>query len=107
MKPCSMMGTYLRFEEHAAPKNHERFTVAIEAAGFTEISGCLCFRLLIPVAVMSKAWDCGRSNARVVGLNPAGSWIFDSCERCVLSGRGLCVGLIARPGESHRIWCVQ
>ena len=40
MKPRSVMGTYLRFEEHAAPKNHDRFTVAIEAAGFTEILGC-------------------------------------------------------------------
>ena len=41
MKPRSVMGTYLRFEEHAAPKNHDRFTVAIEAAGFTEILGCM------------------------------------------------------------------
>ena len=24
-----------------------------------------------------------------------------------LSGRGLCVGLIARPEESYRVWCVQ
>jgi hypothetical protein len=24
----------------------------------------------------------------------------------VLSGRGLCVGLIARPEESYRAWCV-
>jgi len=29
-----------------------------------------------------------------------------SCECCVLSGRGLCVGLIARPEESYRLWCV-
>jgi len=28
------------------------------------------------------------------------------CECCVLSGRGLCVGLIIRPGESYRVWCV-
>jgi len=107
------MGTYLHFEEYASPKNHNRFTIAMEAAGFTEISGCMyqtadvCFRLLIAVAVRSKAWACGRSHARVVGLNPSGAWIFDSCECCVLSRRGLCVGLIARPGESHRIWCVQ
>ena len=25
---------------------------------------------------------------------------------CVLSGRGLCDGLIARPEESYRLWCV-
>ena len=29
-----------------------------------------------------------------------------SCERCVLSGRGLCDGLITRPEESYRVWCV-
>jgi hypothetical protein len=29
-----------------------------------------------------------------------------SCEYCVLSGRGLCVRLISRPGESYGVWCV-
>ena len=28
------------------------------------------------------------------------------CERCVLSGRGLCDGLMTRPEESYRLWCV-
>jgi hypothetical protein len=28
------------------------------------------------------------------------------CECCVLSGRGLCDGLIARPEESYRLWRV-
>jgi hypothetical protein len=28
------------------------------------------------------------------------------CEFCVLSGRGLCDGLITRPEESYRVWCV-
>jgi hypothetical protein len=28
------------------------------------------------------------------------------CECCVLSGRGLCDELIARPEESYRMWCV-
>ena len=28
------------------------------------------------------------------------------CECCVLSGRGLCVGLITRSEESYRLWCV-
>jgi hypothetical protein len=27
-------------------------------------------------------------------------------ECCVLSGRGLCDGLITRPGESYRLWRV-
>jgi len=29
-----------------------------------------------------------------------------SCGCCVLSGRGLCDGLITRPEESYRLWCV-
>jgi hypothetical protein len=33
--------------------------------------------------------------------------IPDVCfECCVLSGRGLCFGLITRPEESYRLWCV-
>jgi len=27
-------------------------------------------------------------------------------ECCVLSGRGLCDGLITRPEKSYRLWCV-
>jgi hypothetical protein len=113
MKPCSVMGTYLRFEEHAAPKNRDRLTIGSEAAGFTEILGCtyqtadVCYRQRISVTMRSKAWGCGRSHAWVVGLNPARAWIYDSFEYCVLSGRGFCVGLIACPGKYHLIWCVQ
>ena len=28
------------------------------------------------------------------------------CECCLLSGRGLCDGLITRPEDSYRLWCV-
>ena len=28
------------------------------------------------------------------------------CKCCVLSGRGLCDGLITLPEESYRLWCV-
>jgi len=28
------------------------------------------------------------------------------CDCRVLSGKGLCVGLITRPEESYRLWCV-
>jgi len=37
---------------------------------------------------------------------PPGAWIFVCCECCVLSGRGLCDGLIILPGESYRMWRV-
>jgi hypothetical protein len=30
--------------------------------------------------------------------------MFVCCECCVLSGRGLCDGLITRPEESYRPW---
>ena len=48
---------------------------------------------------------CGRLLAGIVGLNPTGAWMF-VCECFVLSGRGLCDGLITRPEESYRLWCV-
>jgi hypothetical protein len=37
---------------------------------------------------------------------PAGAWIFVCCECRVLSVRGLCDELIARPEESYRLCCV-
>jgi hypothetical protein len=32
--------------------------------------------------------------------------MFVCCECCVLSGRGLCDGLITRPEESYQLWRV-
>jgi len=32
--------------------------------------------------------------------------MFVCCEYCLLLGRGLCEGVITRPEESHRLWCV-
>jgi len=32
--------------------------------------------------------------------------MFVCCECCVLSGRGLCDGLITRPEQSYRLWCI-
>jgi hypothetical protein len=34
------------------------------------------------------------------------SWMFFSCERCVLSGRGFYEGPITCLEESYRLWCV-
>ena len=59
----------------------------------------------VPVTARSKAYVCGRWPAETMGSNPAGG--MDVCCECwVLSGRGLCVGLITRPEESCRVWCV-
>jgi hypothetical protein len=38
--------------------------------------------------------------AGIMSSNPAGGI---SCDCCVLSGRGLCVGMIARPEDSYRM----
>jgi len=37
---------------------------------------------------------------------PPEAWMFVGCVCCVLSGRGLCDGLITHPEESYRMWCV-
>jgi len=63
--------------------------------------------VLIPVAARAKAWACGRSFAGIVGSNPIAEALMSvSCDSCVLSGRGLCDGLIIRPEESYRVWFV-
>ena len=46
-----------------------------------------------------RLWSCG------VLVTP-GVWMSVYCNCCVLSGRGLCFGLITRPEESYRVWCV-
>jgi hypothetical protein len=48
------------------------------------------------VTAPSKAWLCGRLLAGIVGSNPARG-MYVSCECCMLSGIGLCDGLIPRP----------
>jgi len=48
----------------------------------------------------------GSVTARLLGLRariPLEAWMSVSCEFYVLSGRGLCVGLITRPEESYRV----
>jgi len=37
---------------------------------------------------------------------PPRAWMFVCCECCVLSGRGLCYGLIICSEKSYRLWCV-
>ena len=57
----------------------------------------------VPVAERSKARVYGRSLAGIACSNPAGG--MDGCPLCVLSGTGLCEGLITRPEESYRLRC--
>jgi hypothetical protein len=51
----------------------------------------------------------GSAAARLLELRvriPPEASVFVSCEFCVLSGRGLCVGPITYPEEPYRVWCV-
>jgi len=60
----------------------------------------------VPVAVRSKHRSAAARLLRLwVRILPR-AWMFVCCECCVLSGRGLCDGLITRPEESYRLWCV-
>jgi len=56
--------------------------------------------LPIPVAAQFKARVWGCLFARIVGPNPAGGMVVSRQCR-VLSGRGLCVGLITHPEDSY------
>jgi hypothetical protein len=60
----------------------------------------------IPVAARFNACVCDWSLAGNAVSNPTGVWMSVSCEGRVLSGRGLCDGLITRPEESYRVRCV-
>ena len=51
--------------------------------------------------------DDDNNNNNNNNSNNAGAWMSVTCEWCVLSGRGLCVGPIVRPEESYRVLCVE
>jgi hypothetical protein len=51
----------------------------------------------------------GSAAARLLELwvwIPPEAWFSVPCDCCILSGIGRCVGLITRPEESYRVWCV-
>ena len=55
-------------------------------------------RTPVPVAARSAVARL----LRLLGRISPGAWTFVCCECRVLSGRGLCDGLIILPGESYR-----
>jgi hypothetical protein len=57
------------------------------------------------MAARSKGRICGRSIAGIAGSNSAGGMLV-SREYFVLSGTGLCDGLVTRPEECYRV-CVS
>ena len=65
--------------------------------------------IYMPVPVAARGLRNRSSAARLLRLwvrIPPGAWMFVCCECCVLSGTGLCDGLITRPEESYRMWGV-
>ena len=55
----------------------------------------------VRVAAWSKAWVCDRTLNGIAVSNPVGARMFVCCECWVLSGRGLCDGLIPCPEEFY------
>ena len=87
---------------HRKPKSSE-ITVIDNSPATKRLSHCMDFERTKFIGEMHKEY--GGSLARIAGSNPAGS--VDICLGwCCMSGRGVCVGLITRPGETHRMWCV-
>jgi hypothetical protein len=72
-----------------------------------EIKSVAWPQTVINLSLLKRIWRIkkGVGLRPLVGSNPTGG--MDICrECCVLSGRGLCDGLITRPEESYRLWRV-
>ena len=67
---------------------------------------CTVSNFPISVAARPKAWVCCCLILRLWVRIPPGAWMSVCCECCVLSGGGLCDGLITHPKESYRLWSV-
>jgi hypothetical protein len=82
------------------------------SSGFEFKNKCSCNStplyvfMLIPATARSKACLCCRLFMKLWVRIPLGTRKSVSCESCVLSHRGLCVGLITRSEESYWVWCV-
>jgi len=62
--------------------------------------------VLIPLDALSKTWVCCLLRSEIVGSNPAETLISVPYDFCLFAGRGRWLGLITRPDESYRVWCV-
>jgi hypothetical protein len=82
----------------------------VSARATSHFKGSLSILGIVLLSCRSLQWPRGlrsrSSAARLLRLwvrIPLGSWMFVCCECNVLSGRGLCDGLITRPKESYRM----
>jgi hypothetical protein len=60
----------------------------------------------VPVTARFKARFAAARLLRLWVRTPPVVWMSVCCKCCVLSGRGLCSGLIPRSEESYRVCCV-
>ena len=59
------------------------------------------------MAARSEAWVYGRSLVGIAGSNPPrGHGCLSAVSVVCCADRGLYDGLIIRPEESYRLWCV-
>jgi len=101
----------LRYQETVTLESNWTFLARITL--WNSILGTVFYFYRVFKNICRSKWPRGlrRSSAtpRLLGLwvlIPPGVWKSVSCECCVLSGRDLCDGLITRPEESYRLWCV-
>ena len=80
---------------------------------YIQISACESRIHVKAIVVLDPDWSSGlrrgSATAPLLGLRvlvPLGARTSLSCERCVLSSRGLCDVPIPRPEEFYRLWCV-
>ena len=106
-----------------APRSYNRSRLALlteqtdlynsESSFWNCVYRALCIYLQ---HIINKCWSQwprglrrGSAAARFLGLwvrISSGAWMSVSYKCRVLSGTGLCDGLITRPEESYRLWCV-
>jgi len=80
---------------------HSNTITTILTAQFTFINSC---RSQWPRGLRRRSAAAGLLRSWV-RIQPE-TWMFVCCDCCVFSGRGLYVGLITRPEEFYRLWCV-
>lgn len=98
--------SYLRMDNHNMPRQSR---YKWRKLYLTVVLVDLNIRIYIYINIGRCRWPrCVRRRsaaARKMRLRvrlPPVAWMSVSCECCVLSGRGLCVGLITHPEESYR-----
>ena len=114
-KLCQLYGLCIPFTTPAGEWNTILDTYQISSS---HLSGLLTLQLPYfsfsgTIFKCRSQWPRGlrrrSSAARLLKLwvrIPPGAWMVVCCECCVLSGRGLCDGLITRPEECYRLWRV-